>query len=118
MADISCDCSCTDGDPASVYRTQWRKARKEHLCCECDDPIKVGDKHEYVTACWDGTWDDHRTCKTCVAIRERYCPHGWLFGQLAEIIEECLGFDYREVPEMDEEEAEEAERQKWQRRSA
>ncbi len=96
---ITCDCSCDVDCPPSVATTTWRKARKQHTCCECGDPIKPGDRYEYVSGCWDGRWDDHHTCKTCVAIRERYCPHGWCYGELAQQIEECLGFDYRRVPE-------------------
>jgi hypothetical protein len=32
-------------------------------------------------------------------IRKHYCPHGWRFGELADQIEPCIGFDYREVPD-------------------
>jgi len=118
MSDISCDCSvdCSDYESPSVCHTEWRKARKEHTCEECGEPIKVGERHEYVCGLWDGRWDRHRTCAPCVAIRARYCPHGFIYGELAQQIEECLGFDYREVPELDEEEAAEADRQKWARR--
>ena len=117
MSDISCDCSVdTGGICPSVHQKEWRRARKQHTCGECGDPISVGERHEYVSGLWDGRWDSHRTCAPCVAVRMRYCAHGFIYGGLAEQIEECLGFDYREVPERDEEEAEEAERQKWARR--
>jgi len=34
-------------------------------------------------------------------IRDHYCSGGWLIGGLAEQIEHCIGFDYREVPDQD-----------------
>lgn len=107
MTDISCDCSI-DLDRVerpSVCHVEWRKARRKHWCCECTEEIKVGERHEYATGIWDGNWDSHRTCATCVAIRERYCPHGYIYGGLAETIKDCLGFDYRVAPEFDDEEA-------------
>ncbi|MFA5053175.1 MAG: hypothetical protein WC565_03915 [Parcubacteria group bacterium] len=96
---ISCDCSTDDGERPSICRIEWRKARKPHKCCECGDTIAKGQRYEHVSGLWDGNWDRHDTCATCVAIRERYCPHGWIYGSLAEQIEECLDFDYREVPD-------------------
>jgi len=98
---ISCDCSTHDGDRPSICRVEWRKARKPHKCCECGDTITKGQRYEHVSGLWDGYWDRYDTCAICVAIRERYCPNGWIYGELATQIDECLDFDYREVPEDD-----------------
>lgn len=38
----------------------------------------------------------------CVGIRDRYCYYGFIFTQLREHLYNCLGFDYIEVPEDDE----------------
>lgn len=104
MTTISCDCSCTDYDRPRVCEVTWRRAREPHTCCECGDEIPVGARYEYVSGCWDGSWDSFKTCQICVAIREHYCPHGWLYGELAQQISECLDFDYREVPDDEEDE--------------
>ena len=106
MSDISCDCSvdvdCEGRAWCSVVKI--RKSRKTHKCEECGDPIVPGQRYEYASGIWDGRPDSHRTCLTCVAIRDRYCPGGYYYGELAQQIEDCLGFDYREVPVGDEEE--------------
>jgi len=101
MTLIACDCSY-DGsglDLPSVSTTRTRTARKEHVCEECGGPIPKGAKYEYVRGRWDDEWVTHKTCMVCMRIREWYCPHGWVYGELAIQIEECLGFDYREVPD-------------------
>jgi hypothetical protein len=77
----------------------WRKAHKPHVCCECRETIEPGETYEDVRGVWDGRWCSYRTCAPCARIRKEYCRWGWEYGMLAEHIEECLGFDYREVPE-------------------
>ncbi len=111
MSDISCDCSCDVDWGPSFCTDTIRKARKEHQCCECADTIHPGQKYERVFGVWDGSKRTFITCLPCVAIRERYCPNGWLYGRLVEQIQECLQFDYTRVPpeydwdEIDEEDA-------------
>lgn len=101
---ISCDCSVTDWDSNRCSSFAIRKARKQHECCECHEPIKVGQQYEDARGIdHDGGPWHYRTCLPCMRIREHYCPHGWLWGFLAETIQECIGFDYREVPEGDDE---------------
>ena len=92
-----CDCSIDAGDfeQAEFCYARWRTARKQHSCCECFDPILPGQIYEETSGRWDGTLSRHKTCHTCVIIREHYCPHGWLYGELAQTIFDCLGFDYR-----------------------
>ena len=103
---ISCDCSVdlASYDAPSCYLTTLRKARKSHKCCECGGEIVRGQRYEYVSGVWDGDPDSHKTCLTCVEIREHYCPDGFIHEGLAEQIYDCLGFDYRYVPEDDEDE--------------
>ena len=96
---VSCDCSVDVDLRPSVESASWRKARRSHVCVECDATIHVGELYEYSSGCWDGRWDHFSTCKPCSAIRRRYCPGGSYYGQLAGHILDCLGFDYRVVPE-------------------
>jgi hypothetical protein len=104
---ISCDCSQDVDEPAKFYQQEWRTAKKQHKCVECLDPILPGQRYEYVTMLYDGLWDHFKTCLGCYRIRMHWCPSGWYFGMVAEHVEECIGFDYRYLPDDDEEEDDE-----------
>jgi hypothetical protein len=99
---ITCDCSVYDSESPELYFDKVVKARKEHKCCECREPIKKGDSYEYVKTLYDGYWDTYKTCIPCTRIRRDYCPRGWIFEWifefLEETIDECLGFRYTEDP--------------------
>ncbi len=101
---ISCDCSVDVDDAADIYRDEFPRAKKAHVCCECREAILPGQKYQKSTMLFDGSWQTFKTCMACYHIRLRYCPNGSYFEQLREHISECLGFDYTEVPEDEEEE--------------
>jgi len=103
---ISCDCSVDVDKSADLYREGFLKARKPHKCCECreKEAILPGQKYHKVILLFDGAWSTYKTCMPCYNIRERYCSYGFYFGMLRETIESCLGFDYTEVPEPEEDE--------------
>jgi len=98
---MNCDCSIdtSDFDAPSFFSRRIVKAAKVHHCCECDADIVVGERHQYTVGKWDGAVDSSRTCLPCMRIADHYCPGGYTFCHLAMIIDECLGFDYREIPE-------------------
>lgn len=96
---MNCECYCEDFDRPSVVSTTIRKARKPHKCCECDKEIHKGQRYQFISGLWDGEWDSYKTCLPCASIRNQYCPHGAIFGNLVVVVFECLEFDYREVPE-------------------
>lgn len=79
-----------DYDPADFYSSQERKARKNHICSECDREIKRGEKYQNVFGVW---WGDTSTFKTCCYCRvaqlwlEKEC-NGFMHQGLAEEIEE------------------------------
>lgn len=58
-------------NPASAYREQPRRARKDHRCCECTRPIPAGDHYKYISGVWDGQGASFKTCWPCVAFRNR-----------------------------------------------
>lgn len=91
---IHCDCSCDDYDPADVCSVKDVRARKQHTCCECKRVIERGETYELVKGCWEGCWEVYKTCLGCQRIRQHFCSDGWLFGNLAEQIRECIGFNY------------------------
>ena len=93
----SCDCSidpCDMGDEPDCSREQWRKARKAHTCCECHLEIAPGDRYQYISGVWDGRPEAFKTCAPCAQIREDFCKHGYVFGELREQLWNCLDIDY------------------------
>jgi hypothetical protein len=90
-----CIDSAYDGEPATIYREELRRARKQYSCGECGDPIKVGALHEVSTGLWDGKWYTHRTCARCVNVRTDYF-YRWIYGCMVEDFIEAHGFDYRD----------------------
>jgi hypothetical protein len=99
---ISCDCSVDVDEPCRVWVEIRRKARKEHKCVECREAIRAGQHYVEETGIdAERSPFRYRTCAPCYAIRERYCPGGFIWGDLADTIWDCLGFDYRKVPGAD-----------------
>ena len=97
---IQCDCSAdVEHEGNSGYCERIVRSRKDTTCCECGEAIPRGEPHELAGGFHEdkSRWTA-RTCLPCMRIRQHYCPHGWYFGQLAEQIEPCIGFDYRELP--------------------
>lgn len=92
---ISCDCSIDASDSSpDIYNESYKVARKQHTCYECHRTIEPKEKYHSVTGLWDGAWSTFKTCLGCSRIRKRFCPHGFRFGDLAEQIEDCIGFNY------------------------
>jgi hypothetical protein len=52
-------------DSFAVYRSEFRKARKPHRCCECNRVIETGEEHHYAFGVCDGNSDTYRTCMHC-----------------------------------------------------
>lgn len=93
--DIGCACICNyDGEIPEFCNTRYVTAKKEHICYECDETIKVGDKYEYTFGKWDGYVNEFKTCITCVKIRTDVCCDTWVFGSLRNDIWETYGVDY------------------------
>jgi hypothetical protein len=97
---IGCDCSMEVDEFATLEHTTIRKARKGYHCCECGEPIVPGQKYEHTSSLFDGSWSRHHTCLPCAAIRDRYCPYGFYYGELREHLSgsSCLGMDYTKLP--------------------
>ena len=63
-------CDCDDYFP-EFQRTSIPKARKQHKCCECRQPIKVGELYFYSVAKWDGEIDTVKQCLACSELMEK-----------------------------------------------
>lgn len=82
MSVTCCPLSGADGDGPSCSTSTRPKARKEHRCCECCESIAPGSTYERVTGIWDGSASTHKTCLSCVEIRNHFACDGFVFGEL------------------------------------
>lgn len=62
------DCYC-DYDIPEFYRSEIRRARKPHQCCECGAQIEPRDEYEYASGKYEGTMFSHKTCRRCYNLR-------------------------------------------------
>lgn len=82
---------CIDFDGPEFCTEVWRKAKKEHKCCECGATIQVGEEYEYISGKWDGYFSTYTTCEKCADLRaslaEATCP---VLGELRAAYKEYL----------------------------
>jgi len=97
MSDDGCYCEWTEGDPPEWCHSHMRTARKEHVCCECLEPIRRGERFEYASGKWEGKIRAYKTCAYCAALRVTLNAKvdGIAFGDLA-----CVAMTYPEIESM------------------
>jgi hypothetical protein len=72
-----------------------QKARKDHLCGECERTISPGEEYERVFGSWEGSISTHKTCSDCLSVRDAFfCSYA--FGQVWSDLKEILS-DYNET---------------------
>ncbi len=81
------DCSCIyvplDEDNCVVdLMSKKRKARKEHTCNECGNKINKKDYYWIDKYIYEYEITNHKTCLTCLNIRENLFCHGYIYGSL------------------------------------
>jgi len=59
-----------DAEMPSVFSDTVRKARHDHKCCECCQVIHAGEKYHLFKGCWEGRWEEFKTCMDCQDLRE------------------------------------------------
>ena len=89
------DCVCLtggyDGDANDFELTIVRRARREHQCSECREPIRPGTRYQVLSVKSEGEFSTTKTCRVCAEIRDTlYCGGGYYFGCLWEDITEQL----------------------------
>jgi len=93
---MECGCSdtyCDYEDGPECFVEENRKARKEHICCECRRIIKKNEEYEYVRGKWEGGFSTFKTCKQCAAIANDYLCGCRIYGNLRDDIWDRLGVD-------------------------
>jgi hypothetical protein len=83
-------CMVDDADGWKVFRSETRRAAKEHGCYECARTIAKGESYEFATGLIDDHWFTMHTCAQCVELKRwltKVC-NGYLFGGVWEDIEQ------------------------------
>jgi len=123
MLGFNCDCSDDSGTTMEGWETYWKTAtsRPNVWCDECGRWIRPGETYyegsgvsrddvEYTEYLDDNDElhpvDEEKreyfdTCVGCRNIAAHFCSGGYILGQLAEQVQQCLGFYY---PKDDEDE--------------
>jgi len=86
-------CACvypTEADGPEFSNIRYRKARKEHKCCECEKVIEKGERYEIIAGKWDGDVSTFKTCLDCAAIRDELFCHGHTFEYLYHDLNEHI----------------------------
>lgn len=73
----------------SIFSDRVRTARRAQKCCECHQSIAPGDKYLLSKGCWEGRWDEFKTCLGCDSLRaemrlDYYDDEMPVFGELIE----------------------------------
>lgn len=77
-----------DADDNEFFHCADRRARKEHLCCECRRPIRPGEAYECASGKSDGRVWTSKSCAQCADIRKALVCGSWEYGALWEHIHE------------------------------
>lgn len=56
---------CADEEWPSAWRSEWRRARREHRCCACGETVRVGDRYRDTWGVWSGDVDTMKHCARC-----------------------------------------------------
>lgn len=70
------------------FSASWPRARKQHTCCECGQPIFVGEKHGSFT----GKWGHHADNKVTTYRQHLECEEACRFIRDYLNGDECIGF--------------------------
>lgn len=101
---MSCNDVCVTMDADGIgefYHEAMRRARKPYKCCECYEPIAVGELYQCASGKWEGEMFSERTCAECAEIRAAFACGGWIFGELWESVREQLFWHWDEMKAID-----------------
>jgi hypothetical protein len=59
-----------NGCRPDAFVQKVRRARKEHVCCECGKDICPGEKYQVSSGVWDGEPDRYKQCLHCAAVMD------------------------------------------------
>ncbi len=82
-------------DESDVWVFEWTRARKEHPCCACAEPIKPGAIYHSYKSLSEGEWTRFIHCARCWSI----CEALWAVSPDAIDLELNCGEVWNEPPE-------------------
>lgn len=88
---MECYCEPMEGEEyCTVWNVTWRKARKQHRCCECMDTIQPGQRYEHIFSVFEGDVTIFKTCEFCAAefdrLVKKHTDANFVKGDLACIL--------------------------------
>ncbi len=100
-------CRVDFGESPEFSSSDWRRARKEHQCEECYQPIRPREQYKRIAGKYDGTMYSYALCGQCDAwgkayrqAQRQHCKGdtwSWELGRMwediCEFVEEHLGYD-------------------------
>jgi len=85
----SCSCVYVDVEgTARLISEKVVRARTQHVCGECGETIKPGQRYERFRGVYDDKPMTHRTCETCLDLRSTLFCGGWTYGGVREDLHE------------------------------
>lgn len=69
-------CDYDDSYLERARTSEWIRARKEHQCCACLEPIKPGTVYHAYKSLFDSEWYRYAHCVRCWAICEALWANG------------------------------------------
>jgi len=79
-----------DGEQIDPCTITTPTANKEHVCGECGEAIKPGQKYERVEGLVSGDQFSHKTCPACLRIRKDYFCSGYGYGSIWDDLQYAL----------------------------
>lgn len=58
-----------DNEMPVAYECEFRMARKDHKCCECQGSILSGEQYYNHHGVWDGRGETFKVCHECESLR-------------------------------------------------
>lgn len=96
--ECSMQIDCDLDEPCEIIKQVKISARLPHVCQECGRSILVGEIYERYVGKSDGEIFTHKTCLTCLSVRDVFSQNFW-FGGLWEELENELNETNGQVPE-------------------
>lgn len=90
------ECACDfevdmyDGELCDFHHAKMVKAAVDQKCNECGSLIKQDLHYEIIRGRFEGEWFTHKTCPTCLELREKLFSGGFYYGMIEEHIRENL----------------------------
>jgi len=86
------DCSCIYVEPEDGFVTVSsdqiiKRSRKNHKCDECRQVINLGESYRKEVFIFEG-FNVHRTCNTCLSVRETFFCDGIIYGEMWYLLRE------------------------------